>query len=612
MQEKRIGSFHTPRGEDKLVLVKFECHEGLGELFDCRIEALGTEKGLDATDLLGKPCHVSFQTVGGGKRHFAGIVTEVRWLGIRDEWPLFGFVLRPWLWLLGRTSGSRIFQQKSVEEIVRDVVSAAKFADFEFNLAGHYDKLEYCVQYQETSLNFVLRLMEEFGIYFYFEHGAGRHKLVLVDGISAHKPVPGANSLRIVPRRTREWQDKEHLHSWTVEASLRSDRVVLNDYDDAQPNAKLLVDASAADGSYEIYHHPGRYSEADAGRQLAQVRLESEQAQAQRRTGYGSAISCFPGGLVKVEGHGTAAENRDYLVVRTWHTAAVESYGSVGGADDAGDVYDSVLELQAKDRPFRSPQSAFRPAVRGPQTARVVGKKGEEIDVDSRGRILVQFHWDRERVDSRRVRVAQSLAGKGWGMQAIPRIGQEVVVEFLEGDPDRPLVTGVVYNGTNPLPYSLPENKTTTGLKSNSSLGGGGFNQLAFGDKAGAETVDFRAERDFVATVRRRETRDVGAAFATARGAASRSITVKKGDDKLSVESGNQDVEIGGSQTVEVGDAVEISAGTRIVLKVGASKVVIDASSVTISSPKIKVDGMETAVNGSAELTATGALVKIN
>jgi type VI secretion system secreted protein VgrG len=282
-----------------------------------------------------------------------------------------------------------------------------------------------------------------------------------------------------------------------------------------------------------------------------------------------------------------------------------------GPAADTGDPYQGIYEMQPSERPFRAPLRTPKPRVLGPQTARVVGKDGEEIDVDEQGRILVQFHWDRKNDRSCRVRVAQTWSGSKWGTIMIPRIGQEVVVEYLEGDPDRPLVTGTVYNGDKEVPYALPAEKTKAGLKSNSTKGGGGYNELVFDDEKDKEKIGLHAQKDLEVRVLNSETRTIGEKF---KSGVSRLTTLEKGDDELKVKSGSQKVDIGSDQTTKVAKKVVIEAGTSLELVCGQSKIKITPTEISIeAAATVKVKASAQAeINGGAMLKQSAGIIKLN
>lgn len=588
-QTKRIVSLQTPLGPEKLAVVRFEAEEGLSELFEYRIDAISNEQNIDFDRAIGKNCSVVFDSYGGVKRVFNGVLTEAQWSGVEQSHDSYRLVLRPWLWLLGRKTDCRIFRDKNAIDVIEEVFDTGGFSDFQVKASrGDYKKMEFCVQYRETDLAFVSRLMEEFGIYTYHEHGEGRHTLILADSRSCHSPVsiPGGR----LPFVTLSGQDRrieEHVTHWLAERRFRTGKIAFNDFDYMKPSANLKTDAQAAEGyaksKLEAYDYPGRYLEQDDGQKLAKVRLQAEQALDRRKHASGDAVSLFPGGLVTLKQHPT--DDGEYLVVRASHVFVSEGYRS-GFGDASGEVYRGQYDLLSADRPFRAPQATPRPLVHGPQTGIVVarkGKEGEEIDVDEEGRIFVQFHWnrDKDRI-SLPVRVAQTWSGKGWGSQFIPRVGQEVVIEFLEGDPDKPLVVGTVYNKDYRYPYEMPAKKTQSGVKSDSSKGHNGYNEFMFEDKKGEETIRMRAEKDHDTIVRHAETRVVGETFETPVGSPSHSTKVKMGDMKLEVETGDWNA--------TVCQKVKFTANVMMTFQVGASKIELTPAGIIVSAPLIKLN----------------------
>ncbi len=589
-QQGRVAELVTSAGRDKFVLVHFEADEGLSTLFEYRIDTLCDDQNFNFDSVLGKNAHVRFRSYDGIDRYYSGIVVDAQWTGVQQDANAYRLTLRPWLWLLGRRADCRIFKDKSVIDIVEDVFKKAGFSDFEVKAnRGDYDKIEYCVQYRESDLNFVNRLLEEWGIYTFHEHSAGKHKLVLADSRSCHRPVKtGGGTIPFIPVAGQDRREREHLSAWRSARNVRTGTFATNDFDYMKPAANLKADARGSEryekASFEAYDFPGRYTEQGLGKKRAKVRLEADQALDHRRGAVGDAASLFPGSLVTIQKH--PADDGQYLVVSARHVISPEAYRSGAGADP-GDVYTGIYELQPVDRPYRAPLVTPRPQVHGPQTAIVTtrkGKESEEIDVDEEGRIFVQFHWNRDKDKiSRPVRVAQMWSGKSWGFQVIPRVGQEVVVQFLEGDPDQPLVVGTVYNKDYPYPFKLPDEKTVSGMKSDSTKGHGGYNQLTFDDKKSSEKINLRAEKDLDSVVRHAETREIGVAFETPSGSPSRSTVIKNGDDSFKVESGNW-------KSV-VAQEVHIKAGTKVVIECGTSKITMDPASITIEAGKITLQG---------------------
>lgn len=591
-QKNRLARLKTPLGENRLVLARFQAQEAISEPFDISVDALSTEEDVDFDPVIARPCVVTLET-HGRQRHFHGLLAEAHWTGIHDGLYSYRLVLRPWLWLLTRLADCRFFQDMTAPDIIRKVFEEAGFSDFEFRLSQSYPKIEFCVQYRETHFAFVSRLMEEFGICYFFRHASDKHLLVVADAMGAHPTMEEDGKLPFIPLTGAYLRDREHIQQWNSERRFRAGKFVLNDYDFERPEAKLLSEQQANEkyerSSLEIFDYPGRYRQTDHGDTLARVRLEAEQAFDHRRVAYGDAASLSAGSKFTLQDHHRAKENAEYLAVRATHSISEQSYGSNARAAVGQAHYQGAYVLVPTDRPYRAPQVTPKPVIHGIQTAKVVGDEGEEITVDKYGRIKLQFHWDRQKKQSCWVRVADVFAGASWGGVFRPRIGQEVVVEFLEGDPDRPLVVGAVYNGTHAAPYDLPANKTISGWKTNSSKGGGGYNELIFDDRKGGEEVRLHAQRNFNGFVLNARTETVGEKFKPATGSASHSTLVQNGDLEIDVAKGE----------------VSVSAKMKITLKVGPSTLTLDPSGITLDAPAITIKAGATCV-------IQGLPVKIN
>jgi type VI secretion system secreted protein VgrG len=456
--------------------------------------------------------------------------------------------------------------------------------------------------------------MEQYGIFYYFQHSQAKHVLVMADAKSSLKPVPDLPTVPFIALAGSDRANRQHIYDWSANRRFRTGKIELNDYDYLKPSAKLLADAQGTSkytkANMEVYDYPGKYKEQDDGDRFAKVQLEAEQAQDQRRLAAGDAISLLPGGLVTLEKHLKPSENVQYLVVRARHSIVVEAYRSgTGGRADR--IYQGSYEFLPSDRPFRSPIITPKPFMHGPQTAKVVGKSGEEIDVDEYGRILVQFYWDRKKMQSCRVRIAQVWSGKAWGGIFIPRIDQEVVVEFLEGDPDRPLVTGTVYNNDNKVPYTLPDDKTKGGWKTDSSKGHSGYNELVFEDKKDSEQIGVHAQKDLDIVVLNAETREIGESFMPPMGSPSRSTTLKNGDDELTIEMGDQTISITvGNQTISVGQTIATNAFLSITSTVGLSSISISPAAINVTAPIINLT-VEASINLTAPVINLTGVVNV-
>ena len=636
-QKDRIAVLKTPLGEDVLVLNAFEGEEALSTLFEYRVTAESDQDKIDFKKAIGKNCAVKLNSYGTD-RYFNGVLVEAEWNGTDAGNRVYTLVLRPWLWVLTQTSNCKIFAKKTIPDIIKAVFQDHGFQDYKLKTVEDYPVLEYCVQYCESDFAFVSRLMESAGLYYYFTHKEDAHTLEIVDAMSSHAKVEGNGSVVYHPGEDRQTLGKEHFHTFSSQRRLRTGKITVLDYDFMQPSADLKTDKSGGagftHGDLEMVRYPGKYPRTSVtaqkkrndGTSTAKVLFNATQALDQRRYAEGDAASLFAGGIFSLKDHPDAA---DYAVVGAKYEITTSQYRSGGG--ETTDLFKGSYELLDKSLVFKAPEVTPRPIVHGPQTARVVCKNGEEIDVDDYGRVLVKFFWDRLDKENRRVRVAQMLAGSQWGCQFIPRVDQEVVVEFLEGDPDKPLIVGTVYNAKMKLPYDLPANKTMVGFKSNSSKGGNGYNEFVFDDKKSNELVRMQAQRDYQVTILNSETRTIGASFEkSAKGDPSRTTTLKKGDDVLKIEKGNHTTTLdlgdqsttvtAGKQTIDVGQTISITAKLKIELTVGGSSITIDPTGVTIKAPMINftADAMiqSQAViiqeSASAMLVLQGAMTMIN
>jgi type VI secretion system secreted protein VgrG len=597
-QQNRTGILTTPLEEDVLVLARFDAQEGLSELFEFRIEALSTKPDLDFDDAIGKQCSVKIKTYKKEEREFQGILVETQWLGVKDHLYSYRLVLRPWLWLLANTTDCRIFENKKAPDIIEEVFRDRGFTDFrsEIRNRGSFPTLEYCVQYRETDFNFVSRLMEKEGIYYFFEHKDGKHTLVLANEKTSHKAVPNHATIPFLPPTGRFVPEEQRIEHWISARRFRTGKIELNDYNYEKPNAKLLSDASGTEGyehsDMEVYDYPGKYKEKSVGERYAKIELESEQAQDHRRQGGGDAVSLFPGGLTTLERHEADSQNIEYLVVRAVHSFAEQAYrsGAAGGAS-----YNGHYEFLPSNRPFRALIRTPKPRIYGIQTAKVVTKEeggNEEIDVEKLTEIYVWFYWDRKKHKEKRsckLRVAQVWSGKKWGGQFIPRVGQEAVVEFLEGDPDRPLVVGTVYNDEYQPPYDLPDKKNIAGIKSDSTKGGNGYNEWNFDDTKSSEKITIHAEKDYDVTIKHAETRQIGETFEAPTGMSSRKVELKNGDDELKLDTG--------TRKIDVAMMYQLKAGVMITFECGASKITMTPASIEIESPLISLSGSLITIN---------------
>jgi type VI secretion system secreted protein VgrG len=572
-QATRTAQVTSPLGRDVLVLQRMTGFEEISRPFEYELELLSENQELSLPALLGQPVTVALELSSGRHRHFNGIVAACSQVGTESErYAAYRATLRPWLWLLTRTADCRIFQEMTVPDIIKQVFRDRGFTDFEEALTGDYRTWEYCVQYRETDFNFVSRLMEQEGIYYYFTHEDGRHQLVLADAYSCHDPVPGYESIPYYPPGSEDGRHTEHIDDWGVTQEVQPGVYALKDFDFKRPSTGLLTSSSVsrehAHASFEVYDYPGEYVERSNGEAYARLRLEELQARHEEARGGGSVRALGAGVLFRLTDYPRDSQNREYLVLSVSHHLQAEEFESQG----AGGRADYSCEFSAIEarQPFRAPRLTPKPVVQGPQTATVVGKAGEEIWTDEYGRVKVKFHWDRSDEQNENascwIRVAQVWAGKRWGGINIPRIGQEVIVEFLEGDPDRPIITGRVYNGEQMPPYGLPAAAVISGMKSDSTKGGGGYNEYVLDDTKGNELIrehgqydkDSTIEHDLREHVLNDRSRDV-----------TRDETVAVGRDQVSTVGQDQSLEVGRDQDFSIGQNQTGTIGKDQLLDVG-------------------------------------------
>ena len=608
----RAAKYFGPKDEH-LLFHRLTGSECLGRPYEYQLDLLSERGGVLPSDLLGEAAGVEYTGRDRYQRYFHGFITTVEVMGFEGRYHRYRLTLKPWLSLLGHMADCRIFQEQSVVEIVEAVFQEHGFSNFELALSDAHDSREYCVQYQETSLDFINRLMEEGGIYYYFRHEKSKHVLVLADDPSGHSADSKHAKLPFHPPESADQVREDHVSRLTASGEITSGPFELTSYDFVAPRKDLLVSAEVSYepslSDYKVFDWSGRYTEGQLGQQLVRVRAEAEGARRDVYHGESDAPAIAVGNLLSIGGHPEERFNREYLVTSVHHEVTGDDYQG----DAGGESFRCRFTLIPSNVVYRSLQTAPKPVARGLQTAMVVGKSGEEIWTDEHGRVKVQFHWDRygkkDENSSCWVRVAQVHAGSSWGAIDLPRIGEEVIVAFEHGDPDRPVIIGSLYNGQAKPPYPLPGEQTRSGMKSNSSKGGGGFNELRFDDKTGEEEVYLRAEKDFNALIQN-----------------DRSLEI--GNNQLHKVGKDDSVEIGDNQTTKIGKKLDIDAGDQITLKTGQSKIVmkkngdIEISGINIqvkgkkdiklkSNLNLKAEGTLVEIKGSAKLSLKAALVDL-
>ena len=597
-------------GEPALLFESIQFHERLGTPFTATLNVLSENHEIDAGDLLKNSITVKIAPdPNTPPRYIDGIVTSLEYLGLEpgtnEKTSRYQLVLRPWFWLLTLRQNFRIFQDQDSEEIIREVFSDNGYSDFSFKLSGNYKKRTFCCQYRESDFNFISRLMEEEGIYYYFEHSDGAHRMKMLDANTSHSDF-GKIPFRDPGARGR---DIDYVSKWTAQNSVQTGKVVLTDYNFQSPKADLEVDSVERNNGLEFFDYPGRYFDSKTGQHFADVERQRLDAEHSIRKGVSNALQLTAGVILELQEAVPRSENGHYLVTEV--NSAFASTDISFLQQDASVRQTDFLAIK-KQTQFRPRRSAVKPVVTGPQSATVVGKGGEEIWTDQYGRIKVQFAWDRlgklDENSSCWLRVSQTWAGTGWGAMHIPRIGQEVLVEFLNGDPDRPIVTGRVYNQNSPVPYELPPNQTQSGIKSRSTKGGSddNFNEIRFEDKLGEEEIYLQAEKDFTQLVKNMFSMVVKESDHTTKiETGNHELTVAKGNKTTTITQGNYDVAVkAGKMTITAAQSIE--------LKVGGSSIKIEPGQISISAPQVKVAGSAISEVSGGVVKISGSLVKIN
>ncbi|MBL9104843.1 MAG: type VI secretion system tip protein VgrG [Myxococcales bacterium] len=487
----------------ELRVVRFTGSEALSGGFEFRLELCGPE--VELATLLGKEALLTIESVDT-PRHVHGILAELEYIGESRQHCLYTALLVPRTWKLHHRSDSRIFQRKTTQSIVTEVLTKAGISgnQFRFALTGSYSPRDYCVQYRETDHDFVSRLLEEDGIAYHFEHSTDNHALVFSDSGNS-PPIPGDAEIWFNPPQGEVF-DREHVMHVRVGEVIRTDKVSLRDFNLHRPDLPMEASATVPpDRNLEAYDFPGEYQDnsgggnaPDRGPTLAKTRLDAIQTARRLTLGHSDSPRLTAGHRFTLEGHPRANVDGELRLLKITHRGEQPQALDQDAGDKSFEYYNDFVAMPQK-QPYRPPRVTPRPAVRGVQTATVTGPPGEEIHVDEWGRVKIQFHWDRidgfDDDSSCWVRVSQLWAGNNWGAMFIPRVGHEVIVDFIEGDPDRPIITGRIYHGNNPVPYPLPNHKTKSTIKSD-TYQGGGYNEFRYEDQKGAEQIFMHAQRN--------------------------------------------------------------------------------------------------------------------
>lgn len=615
--------------EDELRLLSFRGREGLSELFRFELELVSRTRDLSFARVVGQPAVLSILS-GEEPRHVSGMVSRFEQGPVSGGFTHYSVELVPRVWTLQHRVDSRIFQNASVPDLIDHVLKSADVPGdaFRLELSESYAEREYCVQYNESDWAFLSRLMEQEGLFYFFEHAEDDHVLVVGDATSVHQAIPGEAQVPFVAGSDLDSDERDSVDVFNYAEQVRIGAVELRDYNFKRPKANMEARQRASEGrELELYEYPGDYHDVAVGKRRARARLEEQQAEAAVACGHGFVSRFTPGYHFELEGHYRKDFDRRYLLTRVEHAGREPAALEEEAAEDSGAEYANDFRCMPADVPFRPPRRTPWPFIRGTQSATVVGEGDDEIYTDEYGRVLVLFHWERASEKSCWIRVSQPWAGAGYGFLWIPRVGQEVVVAFHEGSPDQPHIIGRVYNADQTPPYELPAHKTTSTIKTASSKGAEGANELRFEDRKGEERLFLQAERDLAQRAKNDALEWVGR---------DRHLVVKRdqkehvkvdrhetidrdhheeiGRDRHSRVKGKEAKRVGGSRSLTVqGDVTEVfranhseevtqnyylkgmglvlESMTGITLKCGGSSVVIDPSGVTLSGPMAVIDG---------------------
>lgn len=596
-----------------LLFWKISGREALSEAFSFNLQLLGTDARMDRSQLLGKPVTVTLPTQGlSGSRYLNGKITRVAVSAVElsgTRYAVYQLTVESDLWPMKRDRNLRIFQGQTAPQIVKTLLSEYQ-VNIEDKLTGSYRTWDYCVQYQESSFDFISRLMELEGIAYHFRHEADKHTLVLTDAATQHQPFSGYEFIPYHQTPSGGSTDEEGISQWALEDSVTPGIYSLDDYDFRKPNAWLFQARqnpnSPSPGTIDVYDWPGRFVEHGHGEFYARIRQERWQVEHQQIEGTATAIGIVPGCTFQLTNAAFFNDNGEYLVTAAHYNFEENRYASGADSQTVHRIDFSVIPSSVV---FRPPQHTPWPRTYGPQTARVVGPQGESIWTDKYGRIKVKFHWDRlakgDDTSSCWVRVSSAWAGQGYGGVQIPRVGDEVVIDFINGDPDRPIVTGRVYNEASMPPWALPAAATQMGFLSRSKDGSvDNANALRFEDKAGEEQVWIQAERNLDTHVKNDETRSVGGSQTVN---ITRDHSGKVAGTHFQATQLSHDEVIGGDFTQKVQGTLTLASGSSIKLVTGQSALILGANgTVTLQCNDFKIDAQ-----GSGQIN-TGGLLDLN
>ncbi len=623
--------FHVAESTETFQLVRMDGFETLSTAFEFSLELVSENPDIELIDLLNSSAVIKLldQSCDENEhtRYIHGIISsaELGESGVRQT--TYHLTLVPKIWPLRYRINSRIFQFKTVEEIITQLLNEAGLQtdEFNFQLSNSYTPREFCVQYRESDLAFIQRLLEFEGIHYYFEHHYDKHVLTLSDASETNTPVNGESVLPYFHDAQGAVRE-QHFFKFRYLESVRSGKVSIRDYDFKKPNLTLSSDNShEQDQPLEIYEFPGEFSEADRGDALALAMNQSGNRNRKKIIAESDINRLLPGYSYELTDHELDQHNTEYLITHIEHNCA-QPQVLEAGATTEGSRYTNLIHSIPFTTPYRPERKTQKPKVRGTQTAIVTGPEGEEIYTDEHGRVKVQFHWDREgQMDEQSscwIRVSQSAAGGAFGGLFIPRIGEEVIVDFLEGNPDRPVITGRVYHGLNRTPYPLPENKTLSTIKTNSTKGGEGFNEIRFEDKKGEEQLFIHAQKDFDQRTKNDHKEWIGNDHhwiqmeneyrelrAEEHALTHGNFHRQSDNEQHLIVDKNRHIRVGSNHATSAGQNIHIKAGNKIVVEAGVDMTInAGGSSISVGPGGVTVNGSKVNLNsGGSAPSATKA-----
>lgn len=618
-QNERLLYLKTTLGPDKLILKSIEGREAMNELFHFHLDMVSEDPDIDVKNLIGKNVTIGIRLADGSSfRYFHGIFSAARKITSAGRLFLYAAEVVPYVWRLTKAQDCRVYQNTNVPSIVLDVLTRHNVADKRVSAGGFHPDWIYCTQYRESDFNFISRLMETEGIFYFFEHGDSVTKLIVGDSFQEHPAPPSQGRFKLEQNFGPGYNRPEDVvFKWQLQRSFRSGKYTHRDFNYEDPQTDLTHEEPARErvggnDNLEVYDYPGEYEDRGDASSFGKLHMEEEEVEQETVNGLSNARCFSPGYKFKLYNHEDASQNRDYVLTSVSHYASEASLLSDDAPSEA--TYSNSFTCIPLSVPFRPGRKTSKHIMRGVQTATVVGPSGEEIYTDEMGRIKIQFHWDRigqkNENSSCWVRVMQPWAGLDRGTNFLPRIGDEVVVDFLEGDPDRPLVIGSVYNPISNNPWTMPDRKNWTGIKTKSTLNGGAndANELRFDDTAGSEVFLMHAQKDMEVTVENdlleEIRRDVHRTVKGQTKVHYQADTHEKVDTNTTNEvggnvqtavtgnidekiGGNLSQSIGGNLSVSVTGKASISATGGLSLICGGSHVYINPSGVVVQGPML-------------------------